>query len=67
MEKENIIENVDECDVVDEKDEYTPRNSIVAAKETLYDRTNLTVGQVDKFICFCIAAIIVIIIAGLNM
>lgn len=66
MEKERIIDNEIETDV-DNNEEYIPRNSIVAAKENLYDKANISVGQVDKFIVFCIAAIVIIIMLGLNM
>lgn len=43
---------------------YKPRNSVVAAKEKLYDKTNLTVGQVDKFIMLCVGAIMLLVAGG---
>ena len=57
MEENNILE-------VEEKTEKAPRNAVVAAKERLYDRVNLTVGQVDKFIIICVAAIILLTVGG---
>lgn len=60
MEENSIVE-------VEEKTEKAPRNAIVAAKERLYDRVNLTVGQVDKFIIICVAAIIVLTIGGVML
>lgn len=58
MEENNILE------AEEERTEIAPRNVVVAAKERLYDRVNLTVGQVDKFIIICVAAIIVLTIGG---
>lgn len=58
MEENNILE------AEEERTEIAPRNAVVAAKERLYDRVNLTVGQVDKFIIICVAAIIVLTIGG---
>ena len=60
MEENSIVE-------VEEKTEKAPRNAVVAAKERLYDRVNLTVGQVDKFIIICVAAIIVLTIGGVML
>ncbi|MBO4946124.1 MAG: hypothetical protein J6C88_01040 [Lachnospiraceae bacterium] len=60
MEENNILE-------VEEKTEKAPRNAVVAAKERLYDRVNLTVGQVDKFIIICVAAIILLTVGGVML
>lgn len=60
MEENSVVE-------VEEKTEKAPRNAVVAAKERLYDRVNLTVGQVDKFIIICVAAIIVLTIGGVML
>ena len=38
MEENNILE------AEEERTEIAPRNAVVAAKERLYDRVNLTVG-----------------------
>ena len=60
MEENSVVE-------VEEKTEKAPRNAVVAAKERLYDRVNLTVGQVDKFIIICVAAIIGLTIGGVML
>lgn len=48
------------------EEEYVPRNAVVAAKEKLYDKANLTVAQVDKFIIGCVAVILVLVIFGIT-
>lgn len=54
----------DKNTTVTKTEEYVPRNAIVAAKENLYDRANITVAQLDVFIFMCIAAVAVLVIGG---
>lgn len=61
------MENRDlDIEIEEAEDEYVPRNAVVAAKERLYDRVNLTVSQVDKFIIGCVAVILVLVIFGIT-
>lgn len=62
-----MMENRDlDIEIEETEDEYVPRNAVVAAKERLYDRVNLTVSQVDKFIIGCVAVILVLVIFGIT-
>lgn len=62
-----MMENRDlDIEIEEAEDEYVPRNAVVAAKERLYDRVNLTVSQVDKFIIGCVAVILVLVIFGIT-
>lgn len=66
MEEERIIDTQSsELYTDDEENGYIPRNSVVAAKEKLYDRANVTVAQVDKFIIGCVAMILVLVVFGI--
>lgn len=55
-----------EIEVEETEDGYVPRNAVVAAKERLYDKANLTIAQVDKFIIGCVAIILVLVIFGIT-
>lgn len=55
----------EDMDMETAEDVYVPRNRIVAAKENLYDKANLTVKQVDAFIALCVAAIVALVLFGM--
>ena len=55
----------EDMDMETAEDVYVPRNRIVAAKENLYDKANLTVKQVDAFIALCVAAIEALVLFGM--
>ncbi|MDR2648367.1 MAG: hypothetical protein LBB94_01415 [Clostridiales bacterium] len=46
--------------------EYKPRNSVVAAKEKLYGKVNISVSQVDRFIIACITVIVVLVVLSVS-
>lgn len=50
-----------EIEVEENVNAYNPRNKIVAAKENIYDRMNISVRTVDFFIGGCVLLTIAII------
>lgn len=64
MEKEAAVQEMQE-EAVKERT-YVPRNGIVAAKESIYDKMNISVKQVDLFIGGCCALILLFILIGIS-